>query len=74
VGALTIHPPAAKADFRLLGRVPGKPFTGVFASPDGTRLLAQRADGFYALPASGGTPKKVFGGLPVTVLQWSGTH
>ena len=62
------------AQFRSLGKLPGRPFTGVFASPDGKRLLAQRADGFYALPATGGTPRKVFGGLPVTVLRWSGSR
>jgi hypothetical protein len=63
LGALTLPPQQSTAEFRSLGKVPGKPFTAVFPSPDGKRLLAQRADGFYALPVTGGTPKKIFGPL-----------
>jgi hypothetical protein len=77
IGALIVDPPQSDGAFQSLGKLPGKPFSGVFASPDGKRLLAQRPDGFYALPADGGTPKKVFGTLAggeVTVLRWSGSR
>lgn len=66
------------ARFRSLGKLPGAPFTRVFAGPDGKHLLAQRADGFYALPTTGGAPRKVFGRLPgdgwINVLSWSGSR
>ena len=62
-----------EAGFQVLGRRPGKPFAAVCVSPDGKRPLARRPDGFYALPAGGGTPAEAFDDLPaVTVLRWSG--
>ncbi|MFI6073044.1 hypothetical protein ACIA5C_15785 [Actinoplanes sp. NPDC051343] len=46
IGVLIGRPNQELAQFRSLGKLPGRPFTGGFASPDGKRLLAQRADGF----------------------------
>jgi hypothetical protein len=78
VGVLTADLKQETARFRLLGKLPGVRFAEVFAAPDGKHLLARRLDGFYALPAAGGTPKKVFGPLPdglgLTVLSWSENH
>lgn len=85
VGVLTADVHQELARFRRLGQLPGKRFTHVFtdpggkqADPGGKQLLAQRADGFYSLPATGGTPTKVFGPLAgggdISVLSWSGSR
>lgn len=75
LAALTADPAKNVATLRVIGKAKGKPFTAVHVSPDRNTLLAQRADGFYSVPVTGGKPELQFDALPrskdLTVLSWN---
>ncbi|MFB9236353.1 hypothetical protein ACFFWC_12455 [Plantactinospora siamensis] len=74
LATLTADPATKIATIRIIAKLGGRPFTNLYVAPDGKRLLAERADGFYATTAAGGTPKRAFGPLPkrgtMRILEW----